>query len=81
MDLPEDLLAPLGAAIVEVREQRRLSVGTVADRAGMSAEKLSEIEAGQSEPTWGDLRRITAGLEVPLPGLMAHVEACEGSAG
>lgn len=73
----EDLLPPLGAAISVIREEQGMSVEAVAGRIGMNPEQLADLESGQSAPTWGDLRRLVASMEVPLTDLMDQVEASE----
>jgi transcriptional regulator with XRE-family HTH domain len=71
---------PLGLAIKAIREEQRLGREKVAARAGLSDRWLADVEAGRSNPTWGNLRRIAAGLGVPLPELMGRVEEFEQDA-
>jgi transcriptional regulator with XRE-family HTH domain len=72
-----DCQLPLGVAIKAERELRKLSVGTVAARAGVTERWLLEVEAGQGNPTWEHLRRLADAMEVPLPELMKRTEDCE----
>jgi hypothetical protein len=37
----------------------------------LALDALKEIEAGKVEARWGDLRRISYGLKIQLPQLMA----------
>jgi transcriptional regulator with XRE-family HTH domain len=41
----------------------------------MPEQEVTDLEAGHYEPTWGDLRHIAYALGVPLPELLARVEA------
>lgn len=73
--------AALGQAIWALRQQNRLGRPEVAARAGLSERWLSDVEAGRSNPTWGNLRRIAAALRVPLPDLFERVERLEEGSG
>jgi transcriptional regulator with XRE-family HTH domain len=66
--------AALGAVVRELRERAGLSQGDLASRAELEEREVAAIEAGQLEPTWGDLRRIASALSVPLPELLARLE-------
>jgi len=70
-------LAALGAAIESLRTQAELSIDELAARADVSSQSLEAIEAGQEEPTWGDLRRLAHGLETPLEKLLELAERLE----
>jgi transcriptional regulator with XRE-family HTH domain len=67
----------LGAAIRALRERARLTQAALAERAEIPPHLISAIEAARHEPTWGDLRRIAQGLEVPLEELLELVEELE----
>ncbi|HEX6455149.1 MAG TPA: helix-turn-helix transcriptional regulator [Solirubrobacterales bacterium] len=73
-DAARDANTALGAAIRKLRERTDLNEGELAARAGLGVDEISAIEAGELEPTWGDLRRIAAALGVPLPELLARSE-------
>jgi len=64
----------LGALIAELRERAKLSQEELGARAELDEREVAAIEAGQLEPTWGDLRRIARALSVPLPELLARLE-------
>jgi transcriptional regulator with XRE-family HTH domain len=68
---------PLGEAVRMMRERKRLSKTTVASRAGISARWIEDVEAGKSNPTWANLRRLVLGLSVELTELMTLVELAE----
>lgn len=61
--------------IAELRQRVGLTEAELAERAQMPAQEIADLEAGRYEPTWGDLRRIAYALDVPLPELLARVEA------
>ena len=54
-----------------------MSQTELAERAGLTVAELAEIEAGEREGTWGDLRRLAHALGVSLPALLREVEAKE----
>ncbi|HEV2859364.1 MAG TPA: helix-turn-helix transcriptional regulator [Solirubrobacterales bacterium] len=70
-------LAALGTAIQTLRLQAGLSEHELAARAELPPQSLTAIEAGQEEPTWGDLRRIAGGLEASLESLLELAESLE----
>jgi transcriptional regulator with XRE-family HTH domain len=70
-------LAALGAAIRTQRIEAGLSEHELAERADLPAASLTAIEAGEEEPTWGDLRRIAQGAETPLETLLELAESLE----
>ena len=70
-------LAALGAAIKALRTEAGLSLDQLAARAEVPSRSLEAIEAGQEEPTWGDLRRLAQGLETPLEKLLELAEDLE----
>jgi transcriptional regulator with XRE-family HTH domain len=72
---------PLGTAIRLIREEKRLSKASVAVRGGISERWLLDVEAGRSNPTWANIRRIAKGLKVTLAELMDQVEKCEEEVG
>jgi transcriptional regulator with XRE-family HTH domain len=73
-------LAALGAAIQALRTQAGLSRTELAARCDLDAESLGSIEAGQKEPTWGDLRRIAYGVGIGLEKLLALADELENPA-
>ncbi|MGN6257559.1 MAG: helix-turn-helix domain-containing protein [Solirubrobacterales bacterium] len=60
----------LGRAIRFFRLRAKLKQPELAARAELSGPWLSHIESGDVDPTWGNLRRIAYGLEVPLATLL-----------
>lgn len=67
----------LGRAIRELREERGISQEELAHRADTHPTWISHLESGRNNPSWGTVRRICAGLDVPLSTLVALAEKYE----
>jgi DNA-binding XRE family transcriptional regulator len=82
-DPAKDTLACLvGARIRTARRERGLSVGALADAAGIGKGSLSEIENGMRNPTLSTLYALAGTLGVPLATLLAdHTGTTIASAG
>ncbi len=65
-----DLPSPLGPRIRALREAMDLSLRDLADRSGVSAPMLSQVERGETSPTLQVASRIAAGLELRLSQLL-----------
>jgi transcriptional regulator with XRE-family HTH domain len=65
-----DVPSPLGARIRALREAMDLSLRDLADRSGVSAPMLSQVERGETSPTLQVASRIAAGLELRLSQLL-----------
>jgi transcriptional regulator with XRE-family HTH domain len=61
---------PLGVRIRALREAMDLSLRDLADRSGVSAPMLSQVERGETSPTLQVASRIAAGLELRLSQLL-----------
>ena len=68
----EPLTAPeiLGARVRALREGFNLSLRDLAERSGVSAPMLSQVERGETSPTLQVASRIAAGLELRLSQLL-----------
>ena len=66
----------LGARIKEIRRRQRLSQEKLAERAGISAQYISNIERGRENPTLDLLLRLADALKVSL-GSMCDFESLE----
>lgn len=71
----------LGEAIRKFRTDGELSQEALGFRAEIHPTWISHIESGRVNPTWGNVRRIAAGLRVPLPVLAALAEDLERKLG
>ena len=60
----------LAQAVRAHRESRGFSLGSLAEKAGISKASLSKIEAGQGNPSLEVLRRIAEALNVPTGALL-----------
>lgn len=59
----------------KIREERKLSLGQLADSAGVSKVVLSQIEKGDSNPTINTIWKITGALQLPYTSLLELPEA------
>jgi transcriptional regulator with XRE-family HTH domain len=69
--------AALGRAIRDVRAARRLSQEELAHRSGMHRTYLGGIERGERNPSYTNIRRLAAALEVNASELLARAERLE----
>ncbi|HEX6152113.1 MAG TPA: helix-turn-helix transcriptional regulator [Solirubrobacterales bacterium] len=67
----------LGRAVRRLREEADLTLGALAERAGIPVAELAKIEAGEDDPVWGDMRRVAAGLGVSMERLAELAEELE----
>jgi len=59
----------VGERLREIRQQRRATLRTVADRSGLSESFLSQVERGRSNASIASLRRIADALGVSVADL------------
>lgn len=64
----------LAGVIRELRAKRGLSQEELAHRANLHPTRVSHIESGRVSPSWGNVRRIAAALDVTLAELAALTE-------
>jgi transcriptional regulator with XRE-family HTH domain len=69
---PVQLSSPiaLGARVRALREAMSLSLRDLAERSGVSAPMLSQVERGETSPTLQIAQRIAAGLDLRLSQLL-----------
>src|SRR5438270_8001054 len=63
-------IPPVGPRVRALREAEGLSLRDLADRSGVSAPMLSQVERGETSPTLQVATRIAAGLELRLSQLL-----------
>ncbi len=63
------LLSEIGAAIKEVRLEKKLSQRKLASLAGISNTYLSDIEVGRTNPSLKTLKKIAGALEIEIKDL------------
>jgi transcriptional regulator with XRE-family HTH domain len=68
--VPQPSLAQLGAAIRNLREERGLSIETLAGEAELHAVSVSRIENGKQNPTWIALLSLATVLDVEMIDLV-----------
>ncbi len=61
---------PVGPRVRALREAMSLSLRDLADRSGVSAQMLSQVERGETSPTLAVAAKIAAGLELTLSQLL-----------
>src|SRR5881296_2473564 len=66
----EPLDTRIGGRVRALREAMDLSLRDLAERSGVSAPMLSQVERGETSPTLQVARRIAAGLELRLSQLL-----------
>src|SRR5512144_3039269 len=66
----EPAISAIGARVRALREAQRLSLRDLADRSGVSAPMLSQVERGETSPTLQVAARIAAGLDLRLSQLL-----------
>jgi transcriptional regulator with XRE-family HTH domain len=63
-------LARFGKRFRQVREQQRVGIADLADRAGINAQRISDLEAGRFDPTYDVMIALADGMGVPLSTLV-----------
>jgi transcriptional regulator with XRE-family HTH domain len=66
----QDPVASIGPRIRLLRDAMSLSLRDLADRSGVSAQMLSQVERGETSPTLAVAAKIAAGLELTLSQLL-----------
>ena len=64
--MTEKKLLPIGDTIKEIRKEKRLTLGVLAEKSGVSKAMLSQIESDKVNPTVATLWKISTGLEVDI---------------
>ena len=73
----EPALATIGPRVRALREAMDLSLRDLAERSGVSAPMLSQVERSETSPTLHIAARIAAGLELRLSQLLRLDEGAE----
>jgi transcriptional regulator with XRE-family HTH domain len=68
-----DVLERFGENLLRIRQARRLSQESLAERAGIHRTQVSMFETGQRQPLLETLLRLAGALEVPLPALLEGI--------
>ncbi|WP_439030299.1 helix-turn-helix domain-containing protein [Gordonia terrae] len=75
----EDRRRSVGTRITTLRHRRGLSLSALAREAGIGKGSLSELEAGQRNPTLDTLYAVAGPLGVPLTALLGEDTGAVGS--
>ena len=67
--MTEKKLLPIGDTIREIRKEKQLTLGILAEKSGVSKAMLSQIESDKVNPTVATLWKISNGLEVDINDL------------
>ena len=65
----------VGSRVKALRDSMRLSLRDLAERSGVSAPMLSQVERGETSPTLATAGRIASGLDLTLSQLLRLDEA------
>ncbi len=76
--MPGSSVEELGRAIRERRAEREISQEALAERAGMHRTYVGGIERGLRNPSYRNLVKLAAALELPLSELVARSETFGG---
>jgi XRE family transcriptional regulator, regulator of sulfur utilization len=68
--MPEAAIAAVGPRVRALREAEGLSLRDLAERSGVSAPMLSQVERGETSPTLQVAARIASGLQLRLSQLL-----------
>jgi len=79
MSAAEATVPSVGLRVRALREAMSLSLRDLADRSGVSAPMLSQVERGETSPTLAVASRIAAGLDLSLSQLLRLDEGGEVS--
>lgn len=81
MPASPDFQAALGLAVKARRTELGLTQEELSLRAGLHQRWISNVETGKRNPSYGSLRRLAAGLEIPTSELLKQAEAVEAELG
>jgi transcriptional regulator with XRE-family HTH domain len=71
----------MGQAVTDLREWRGMTREELAPKCEITVPELERVENGKVHERWGDLFRITEGLEIPLATLMRKFNELEPGPG
>lgn len=68
--MKNDIDIIFGQNVAKLRNERKLSQESLADRCGLHRTYIGIIERGEKSPTLNTIRKIAAGLDVSLKDLL-----------
>src|SRR5882757_11268702 len=78
MATPKDLPQDVGGFIRDLRQNARISLRQLADRAGVSNPYLSQIERGLRKPSAEVLQQLASALRVSTPAMYLRAGLLDG---
>jgi transcriptional regulator with XRE-family HTH domain len=73
----EPWLLALGKAVRAFRCERQITQEALGQRSGLHPTWISRLESGRVNPTWGNVRRVSMALGVPLADLAVRADELE----
>jgi transcriptional regulator with XRE-family HTH domain len=67
-------LQAIGRRIQEIRRERKMTQGTLAERAELTANYIGKIERGEAQPTLEALLAIAEALRVSVSNLFLYLD-------
>jgi transcriptional regulator with XRE-family HTH domain len=77
-DLAQEPQSGLGQAVQALRKEAGIDQLALAERSRLPEPLIAEIESGEADPVWGDVRRVAMALGVSLEQLSELAERFEG---
>lgn len=74
---PDQPQPGLGTAVRQLREKRGVTQEALAQDAGVTTGTVSLVERGKSNPSWGTVKALAAGLGVAMSELVELAEVLE----
>jgi transcriptional regulator with XRE-family HTH domain len=74
MQAPDEVAAAIAANVRRLRNDHRLTIDTLAERAGVSKGTIIQLEQGRANPNIGTLCRLSDALQVGVATLVAPVD-------
>lgn len=72
-DESRKLIINIGITITELRNERKISQETLAERSGIHRTYLSEVEGGKRNPTIAVLNKIIVALDISMTDFFERV--------
>lgn len=69
-ETPDPTLIALGSRIRQLREQRSMTIESLAEAAGLSVRGITYLEHGSRDPRYTTLLAVAAGLDVDAAALL-----------
>ena len=76
-----DILRELGERVTELRRRKRMTRQNLADRSGLSARFLADVESGKANISLTRLSELTEALDVPLARIIGSLPGAQGTDG